>query len=101
MSTASRRHEGPWTEAQVRALGVTTDLVTGGSVVGLSRGTTYRLNSEGALPFRVLRLGAQYRVPVADLLEVLGLPPNVREAGPASPATALHTPATTTSLRSP
>ncbi len=101
MSTASRRHDGPWTEAQVRALGVTTDLVTGGSIVGLSRGTTYRLNAERALPFRVLRLGSQYRVPVADLLEVLGLTPNVREAGPASPATAPLAPAASKPLRSP
>ncbi len=80
---------------------MTTDLVTGGSVVGLSRGTTYRLNSEGALPFRVLRLGSQYRVPVADLLEVQGLTPNVREAGPASPATASLAPAACQPLRSP
>ncbi len=75
-----------WTAEEVRALGVTTDLVTGGSVVGLSRGTTYRLNAEGALPFRVLRLGAQYRVPVADLLRLLGLD-GEEVPGSAAPAT--------------
>ncbi len=62
-----------WTAEDVRALGVTTDLVTAGSVLGLSRNVAYRLVHEGQFPVRVLHLGARYRVPVVDLLGVLGI----------------------------
>ncbi len=78
-----------WTEADVRALGVTTDLVTAGSVLGLSRNTAYGLNAEGRFPTRVLTLGSQYRVPVSDLLSLLGLD---GEAAPGSAAPAPTTP---------
>lgn len=74
----------------MRELGVATDLVTAGEVLGLSRNVSYRLAAEGAFPVRVLRLGAQHRVPVADLLGLLGIDPNSSEAGPATgPAFAL------------
>ncbi len=64
-----------WTEAEVRALGVTTDLVTAGSVLGLSRNVAYRLAGEGSFPVPVLRLGERKRVSVVELLRVLGLEP--------------------------
>ena len=62
-----------WTPEQVRALGVTTDVVTAGQILGLSRNSAYRLARAGTFPVPVLRVGAQYRVPVAALLTALGL----------------------------
>lgn len=62
-----------WTPEQVRALGVTTDVVTAGQILGLSRNSAYRLARTGTFPVPVLRAGAQYRVPVAALLTGLGL----------------------------
>lgn len=81
-----------WTEADVRGLGVVTDLMTAASVIGISRNTAYGLNAAGRFPTRVLALGSQYRVPVSDLLSLLGLTPTRSEAGPASPAVALTVP---------
>lgn len=60
-----------WTRAEVEALGVTTDVPTAGSVLGLSRGTAYELARREELPVRVLRLGSRLRVPVRDLLVLL------------------------------
>ena len=62
-----------WTPEEVRALGVTIDVVTAGRILGLSRNTAYRLARAGAFPVPVLRAGAQYRVPVAGLLTALAL----------------------------
>ena len=62
-----------WTPEEVRALGVTTDVVTAGRILGLSRNTAYRLARAGTFPVPVLRAGAQYRVPVAGLLTALHL----------------------------
>lgn len=69
-----------WLADDVRALGVTTDLVTAGSVLGLSKNTAYRLAEACDFPVRLLRLGAQYRVPVADLLRLLGIDPDMDAA---------------------
>ena len=60
-----------WTAEQVRRLGTTTDVVTAGQILGLSRNTAYRLARLGQFPVPVLRAGAQYRVPVAGLLAAL------------------------------
>lgn len=60
-----------WTLAQVRALGATTDVLTAGQILGLSRNTTYRLARAGTFPVPVVRAGARYRVPVAGLLAAL------------------------------
>lgn len=65
----------PWTADTVRGLGVTTDLVTAGSVLGLSRNVSYQLAAAGQFPIRVLHLGARYRVPVASLLKLLEIEP--------------------------
>lgn len=64
-----------WTLAGVRGLGATTDLLTAGQILGLSRNTTYRLARAGAFPVPVMKAGARYRVPVAGLLAVLHLGP--------------------------
>jgi hypothetical protein len=60
-----------WTAEQVRQLGTTTDVVTAGQILGLSRNTAYRLARLGQFPVPVLRAGAQYRVPLAGLLAAL------------------------------
>lgn len=39
-----------WSVEQVRALGVTTDVVTAGSVLGFGRTTAHRLAREGQFP---------------------------------------------------
>jgi hypothetical protein len=58
---------------QVRALGVSTDIVTAGSVLGLGRSTTYQLARAGAFPVPVLRIGTRYVVAVAHLLRLLAV----------------------------
>ena len=62
-----------WTEAEIRALGALTDLVTAGSILGMGRTTSHRLARDGEFPVPVLRHGHRYHVPVATLLRVLGL----------------------------
>ncbi len=65
-----------WTAEEVRALGVRTDLVTAGSVLGIGRTSAHELARRGVFPVKVLRLGTRYVVPVAPLLELLGLAPD-------------------------
>ncbi len=76
-----------WTPAAVRALGVTTDLVTAGSILKIGRTAAHELARRGDFPVPVLRLGTRYVVPVAPVLALLGLAPDSDEAGLAtSPA---------------
>jgi len=92
-----------WTAEAVRALPVTTDIVTAGSVLCLGRGKSYELARRGEFPVPVLRLGAEYRVPTAALLQLLGIEctdsqsrSEVEVAGPActsAPASAGSRPA--------
>ncbi len=65
-----------WTPEQVRALGVVTDLVTAGGVLGIGRTSAHELARRGEFPVPVLRVGARYAVPTAALLALLGLAPN-------------------------
>lgn len=66
-------HSRRWTAAQVRALGVRTDLRTAGSIFGMSPTQCYEAAKADRLPFPVLRVGIRYVVPVAPILELLGL----------------------------
>jgi hypothetical protein len=84
---SSRTPRPAWTCAQVRALGTTTDVVTAGQTLGLSRNTAYRLARLGEFPVPVLRAGAQYRVPVAGLLAALHIAAAEPGAGPAEQVT--------------
>ncbi len=59
-----------WTVERVLALGLTTDIVTVGSILGLGRNTMYELAREGELPF-VHRLGSKYVVSVPRLMAYL------------------------------
>lgn len=62
-----------WTVEQVRALGVTTDVVTAGAVLGVGRTTAYRLAREGQFPVPVRKVGGRYLVAVAHLLHAVGI----------------------------
>ena len=82
-----------------------TNLVMLGRALGLSEPVIRERARRGELAelgIRCLRLGAQYRVPVADILVFLGITRDMNTAGPAPPGpatitTAAPTPRTTTS----
>lgn len=65
--------EPRWTVERVRALGVTTDLVTAGAVLGVGRTTAYHLARTDAFPVPTLRIGNRYVVPVVHLLKAIGV----------------------------
>ena len=62
-----------WTVQDVRNLGLTTDIETAGSILGIGRSKAYALAKSGQFPVRVVRVGRSYIVPVAALLELLGV----------------------------
>jgi len=65
---------------------VVTDLVTLGRALGVSEPVIRERARRGELDklgIRCLRLGAQWRVPVADILRFLGM--DMETAGPAPP----------------
>ncbi len=55
----------------VEALGVHTDLVTAGSILGIGRSKAYDLAQRGQFPTTVLKVGRNYVVPVRPLLALL------------------------------
>lgn len=61
------------TKADVLAMPAVVDIVTAGKAFGISRNLSYELAAAGQFPCRVLRLGAQWRVPTADLRRALGM----------------------------
>lgn len=65
-----------WTADEVTALGVHTDLLTAGEILGLCKKDAYRLRREGRFPVPVITVGTRrYMVPVAPILELLGITP--------------------------
>ncbi|NMO54835.1 helix-turn-helix domain-containing protein [Actinoplanes sp. TBRC 11911] len=60
-----------WSLEDLQALGATTDVVTAGHFLGISRNTAYRLARRGAFPLPLVRVGTQYRVPTAALIAAL------------------------------
>jgi hypothetical protein len=62
-----------WSPERIRALGVTTDLATAGSILGIGRTNAYRLAQDDDFPVPVMRIGTRYIVPVAHLLKALGI----------------------------
>lgn len=63
-----------WTAEKVRALGLTTDLVTAYKIVfGGGKNQAWAAFHAGNLPFPALKCGRRVRVPVASLLELLGI----------------------------
>ncbi|WP_306856062.1 helix-turn-helix domain-containing protein [Amycolatopsis roodepoortensis] len=47
--------------------------MTAASMLGIGRTTAYRLARKGDFPVPAIRAGRNYRVPVARLVELLGL----------------------------
>lgn len=67
--------------AQLRGGPPAVDLQTAARVLGLGRTKAYELARRGEFPVPVRRIGTSYRVPVAGLLDYLGIP----EAAPVPP----------------
>jgi hypothetical protein len=81
-----------WTPAQVRALGVRTDVPTAGEIIaGLCRDESYRAVKRGKFPVPVIKVGRRLVVPVTPILALLGIGPDMETAGPAPPDPADHT----------
>ena len=57
----------------VRKLGLTTDIETAGSILGIGRSKSYALARAGNFPARVVRVGRTYVVSVPAILELLGI----------------------------
>ena len=63
-----------WTPAEVIAIGVRTDVPTAGEILaGLCRDEAYRSVKRGDFPVPVVKVGRHLVVPVAPILELLGI----------------------------
>lgn len=62
-----------WSPREIRALGVTTDLLTAASVLRIGRTKAYQMAAAGQFPVPVVRTGRRYVVAVVHLLRLLGL----------------------------
>jgi hypothetical protein len=62
-----------WTLDDVYELGLTTDLETAASILGIGRTKAYQMAGEDDFPVRIIKSGKAYRVPVPALLGVLGV----------------------------
>jgi hypothetical protein len=58
---------------EIRQLGPTTDVPTAGAIFGLSRTQSYVAIQRGQFPVNVIRIGRRVVVPVAPILDLLGL----------------------------
>ncbi|MFI5805796.1 integrase [Streptomyces sp. NPDC051561] len=61
------------TRSDLLALPAAVDLVTAGRALSLGRSKAYELAQRGEFPVRLLRLGNAYRVPTAELLDLLSV----------------------------
>ena len=61
------------TITQLRNGPPSVDLMTASAALGLGRTKAYELARRGEFPVAVIRIGTSYRVPVAGLLELLGI----------------------------
>ncbi|OON27133.1 hypothetical protein BSA16_33545 [Micromonospora sp. Rc5] len=69
--TPSRR---VWTSGQVQSLGLVTDVVTAGAILGIGRTKAYELARLDQFPVRIIRVGRRYIVPVSGIIAALDLP---------------------------
>lgn len=65
--------ESEVTEAEVDALGVSTDIQSACKAIGISKSAGYQAAKNGTFPCPVVRVGSRYVVPTAGLKAVLGL----------------------------
>lgn len=63
-----------WHEGEIRGLGTRTDLRTACEILGMGYTVGYRRAKEGTFPVPVIKVSRYYVVPVAHLLDLLGLP---------------------------
>lgn len=63
-------------QTELLALPAAINLETAGRALGMRRSTAYSLARRGEFPVRTLRLGKQYRVVTAELLDLLGVAPS-------------------------
>ncbi|SQD96284.1 conserved hypothetical protein [Parafrankia sp. Ea1.12] len=62
-----------WHEGEIRDLGTRTDLRTACDILGMGYTVGYRRAKEGTFPVPVIKVSRHYVVPVAHLLDLLGL----------------------------
>jgi len=62
-----------WTREAVLELGLTTDIETAATILGISRTKAYALAKSNEFPVRLIRAGRRFLVPVPLLLSVLGI----------------------------
>jgi hypothetical protein len=60
-----------WTLERVHALGMTTDLETAATILGIGRTLAYELAKNNQFPVRILRLGRRTRISVPELVAYL------------------------------
>ncbi len=70
-NAATTRGAKAWTEQEVRALGLTTDVEVAGEILGIGRTKAYEMAKNGEFPVKVLRIGRRYKVSVPALLKLL------------------------------
>lgn len=58
---------------EVNELGVSTDLVTAASALGISKSSAYTAAANGTFSCPVIKVGSRYVVPTAGLKALLGL----------------------------
>lgn len=61
------------TLADLHELPAALDLMTSARILGIGRTKAYELARNGDYPCRIIRIGASYVVPTAELLELLGI----------------------------
>lgn len=74
--------------SQLRSGPPAVDLPTAAAVLGIGRTKAYELAKQGLFPVLVRRIGTSYRVPVAGLLEYLGISEDVPARIPVQPVPA-------------
>jgi predicted DNA-binding transcriptional regulator AlpA len=62
-----------FTAGDLQASPAVVDLMTAARAFGLGRTTAYQLARRGEFPCRLIRVGASWRVPTAELARVLGV----------------------------
>ncbi|WP_412542622.1 DNA-binding protein [Longispora sp. K20-0274] len=70
-----RRQRPVWTVDDVRTLGMTTDVETAASIIGIGRTLAYELAAEDEFPVKVRKVRRRRIVSVPDLLRYLGVEP--------------------------
>jgi hypothetical protein len=67
----SEQAEQTWTMDKVKALGMTTDLETAATILGIGRTLAFELAKTNQFPIRILRLGRRTRISVPELIAYL------------------------------